>query len=104
MQLVNKEMDKMITEMQKKLSAQDGKRIWRHFQRFAEYNDLKLLYNKFMPELVKVEQKIMDFTLEVDQAKMIIRRFDETMTHKADKVSIDQLYLSCDKLYADKAT
>jgi len=46
----------------------------------------------------------MDFTLEVDQAKMIIRRFDETMTHKADKVSIDQLYLSCDKLYADKAT
>lgn len=46
----------------------------------------------------------MDFTLEVDQSKMIIRRFDETMTHKADKMSIDQLYLSCDKLYADKAS
>ena len=41
---------------------------------------MKLLYNKFMPELVKMESKIMDFTLEVDQAKMIIRQFDETMT------------------------
>lgn len=86
---VNNEMDQLIVDMQAKLTVQDGKRIWRHFQRFAEYNDLKLLYNKFMPELIKMEQKILDFTLEVDQAKLIIRRFDETMTHKAEKVSID---------------
>ena len=93
--LVNQEMDNLITDMQAKLTVSDGKRIWRHFQRFAEYNDLKLLYNKFIPELAKVEYKIYDFTLEMDQAKLIIRRFDETMAHKAEKVSIDQLYLFC---------
>ena len=57
-----------------------------------------------MPELLKIEQKIMDFTLEVDQAKLIIRRFDETITHKAEKVAIDQLYLFCDQTYGDKAS
>ena len=57
-----------------------------------------------MPELVKVEQMMLDFTLEVEQAKLIIRRFDETMTHKAEKVSIDQIYLHCDKTYGSKAS
>ena len=55
-----------------------------------------------MPELVKVEQMMLDFTLEIEQAKLIIRRFDETMTHKAEKVSIDQIYHFCDKTYGDK--
>ena len=30
-------------------------------QRFAEYNDLKDLYNKCIPELSKFEQKIISF-------------------------------------------
>lgn len=76
---MNQEIDHLTSEMNKKLTVTDGKRLWRHFQRFAEYNDLKLLYNKFMPELVKIEQKIMDFTLEIDQTRLIIRRFDENV-------------------------
>ena len=99
MKSVNNELDDMLADVRNKLSIQDGKRIWRHFQRFAEYNDLKLLYNKLMPELVKVEQKIIDFTLEIDQSKLIIRRFDESIAHKADKVSIDKLYKYCDQAY-----
>ena len=51
----------MATDIQTRLSGNDGKRIWRHFQRFAEYNDLKDLYNKCIPELVRFEQKIIDF-------------------------------------------
>lgn len=56
-----------------------------------------------MPELVKVEQKIMDFTLEIEQTKLIIRRFDETLAQKADRISIDQLYLHCDETFAEKS-
>ena len=85
--------------MNKKLSSVDGKRIWRHFQRFAEYNDLKLLYNKIVPELVKVEKKIMDFSHEIDQSKLIIRRFDEALTQKADKLAFDQLYRYVDETF-----
>lgn len=98
----NHEIDKISSEMHRKLTVQDGKRIWRHFQRFAEYNDLKLLYNKFMPELARFEQKILDFSLQVDQIKLIIRRFDETVTQKADKNSIDMIYAYCDKNFGDK--
>ena len=69
MLIINKEMDIVHKDMFKKLTDQDGKRIWRHFQRFAEYNDLKLLYNKMLPELVKIEKKILDFQHENDQSK-----------------------------------
>ena len=75
--------------MHQKLSVQDGRRIWRHFQRFAEYNDFKLLYNKIMPEMAKIEHKMIDFTHDLKQTKSTIRRVDEALNHKIDKISID---------------
>ena len=48
-----------VTNCQKalnlKMDKEDGTKIWKHFQRFAEYNDLKDLYNKCVPELSKFE-------------------------------------------------
>jgi len=43
------------------LTASDGQRIWKHFQRFAEYEDLKDLYQKVVPEIAKFEQKMIVF-------------------------------------------
>lgn len=43
------------------LDIEDGKRIWRHFKRFAEYDDLKDLYQKVMPEIAKFEERLHDF-------------------------------------------
>ena len=57
-----------------------------------------------MPELVKVEQMMLDFTLEVEQAKLIIRRFDETMTHKAEKVSFVTIVATFLRKETQKAT
>lgn len=88
-QQVGNEIDKVFKEIQSRLSGNDGKRIWRHFQRFAEYNDLKELYTKCVPEIARFEQKIIDFNLEVDQSNLIIRRFDENMANKAEKSSIE---------------
>lgn len=42
----------------KKLSTEDGARIWRHFYRFAEYDDLKDLYNRCIPQIAKFEEKL----------------------------------------------
>jgi hypothetical protein len=47
--------------MEKKLDQKDVAKIWAHFQRFAEYGDLKDLYNKVLPEIAKFEQKIINF-------------------------------------------
>ena len=44
------DIDKLTHRLDKdNLNKDDGKRIWRHFQRFAEYNDLKELYTKCIP-------------------------------------------------------
>jgi len=43
------------------LTVQDGQRIWKHFQRFAEYDDLKDLYHRFMPQIIKFENQVADY-------------------------------------------
>lgn len=35
--------------------------IWKNFERFALYDDLKDLYSKVLPEIVKFEQRIINF-------------------------------------------
>lgn len=45
----------------KKLDLQDGQKIWRHFQRFAEYSDLKSLYDKCIPAISRFEERLIDF-------------------------------------------
>ena len=47
-------------EMSVKYDRSEAKKIWEQFQRFAEYTDLKDLYQKCIPELAKFEQKMMD--------------------------------------------
>jgi hypothetical protein len=37
------------------MDKSDGVKIWKYFQRFAEYSDLKDLYNKCIPEMAKFE-------------------------------------------------
>ena len=86
---VGKEIDRVFKDIQSRLSGSDGKRIWRHFQRFAEYNDLKELYSKCVPEIARFEQKIIDFNLEIDKNYLIIRRFDENLATKVEKCTID---------------
>ena len=50
-----KEVSDCFRQLHLKLEKDDGTKIWNHFQRFAEYSDLKDLYNKTLPELAKFE-------------------------------------------------
>ena len=56
MNLVNK-------NLQFKLDKNDATRIWKYFDRFALYSDLKDLFAKCLPSLAKFEQKIADFEM-----------------------------------------
>ena len=76
---------KVETHMGEKMNYKDSQKIWQHFQRFAEYSDLKDLYSKTIPELAKFEQKIIDFQTDSDKMHLVISRFDEHLTKKASK-------------------
>ena len=88
--------------MDDKLTSADGKRFWRQLQRFAEYEDMKDLYSKVIPEIAKFEQKIMDFEVNVQKNDLIIRQFDETIAHKSDKILLEKLKMDSKKMYASK--
>lgn len=66
-------------EIEKKLGTEEGKRIWRYFTRFAEYDDLKDLYNRCIPQISKFEERLIDNAKEQDRLEEIIRRFDEML-------------------------
>ena len=73
-------VDKCFIEAQSKLDKNDAKHIWEHFQRFAEYKDLKDLYHKCLPEIAKFEQRIINFQTENDKFVDILNTFDKTLT------------------------
>jgi len=60
-------------------------------KRFALYDDYKGLYNKVVPPIKGVENKIDEFTKEHNQMKEIIRKFDEIITTKAQRTEVFQL-------------
>ena len=73
-------------EVATKLSMEEGKKIWDHFQRFAEYQDLKDLYKKCIPQLAKFEQKMMDFKSNYERMEDVVVEFDKHMLTKANKM------------------
>ena len=75
----------------------DGKRIWRHFQRFAEYEDLRDLYKKCIPEISKFECRILDFNDELQKCQFVLRKFEEILMQKAEKTVTNALYRYIDE-------
>ena len=55
------EITKYGKDIEYKMDKADAARIWRYLKRFAEYEDLKDLRNRIIPEIAKFEQKISDF-------------------------------------------
>ena len=50
-----------------------------------------------MPEIVKFEQKVIDFSGEIEKYKLIMRKFDEQISHKAEKNSLYLIYKYVDE-------
>ena len=49
-----------------------------------------------MPEIAKFEQKVIDFKYDIEKCNLIIRKFDEDLTHKIDKTALNVLQAYCD--------
>ena len=100
---LNKELSRTNIEVDMRITKKEGQRIWQHFDRFAEYSDLKDLYAKCIPELAKFEQKIIDYEGELRKLELIIRKFDETLSIKCNKTVVDKLYEYIANTFATKA-
>jgi hypothetical protein len=51
-----------------KAEVEETERLWQNFERYALYEDLKDLYGKTMPEIQRFEERLIAFTLELEQA------------------------------------
>ena len=88
-QFIVSEVDELKLVANEYLTKKDGLRFWRQLQRFAEYEDLKDLYGKVVPEISKFEQKIIDVEGSLKNNNIIIRQFDENITSKCDKLLLE---------------
>ena len=71
-------------------------------QRLAEYEDLRDLYAKVIPEISKFEQRLIDFKTSTDNCEQIVRSLDELLISKVDKMYIAELKDKLKSTYASK--
>lgn len=74
-----------------KAEVEETERLWQNFERYALYEDLKDLYSKTVPEIQRFEDRLIRFALEVEQAQIIVRRFDEVLNEKASRLDLKEL-------------
>ena len=70
-------LDKEVTKCQNNLmlcsTKSDASEMWKFMERFTHYDELRHLNNKFLPELAKAEQQILNFQNELEKQRIIIR-------------------------------
>ena len=86
---------KITKESQEKLSLlvtkEDIERVYRRFNDFAEKQDLVKHQNDIKPMVERCKESQAKFVYEHMQMKEMIRRFDEVLGEKANKMAITEL-------------
>lgn len=82
------ELKKLWEELALKTPIEEAGKLWRHFKNFAEYKDLKSLYNKVVPEIDKHQTHMEEHRDEIRRFGEIMLRFDEVMSDKASKSEV----------------
>ena len=78
-------------------------KIWKHFERFALYSDLKELHNLVIPEIGKFENRIISFNTEIEKTNLIIEQFDHSIAQKSNKVTLRDFQKEVEKVYSTKS-
>eukprot|EP00347_Sterkiella_histriomuscorum_P007561 403348445 len=86
------ELKSVQNTLPKKAENTEIKKVWENFVNYCSYQDLKDLYNKVMPPLSSFESKMMEMSRDYDQSKEMIRRYDEVLLEKANKMAIKEVY------------
>ena len=68
-------VDEIKSTLAQKLELSALSPIWKHFDRFALYEDLKILHNKVMPEIQKFEERLISCDQELQKTSMIRHLF-----------------------------
>eukprot|EP00347_Sterkiella_histriomuscorum_P012456 403368505 len=90
---INIDIHEIKKDLKLKTYTEETLRIWNNFQNYAEYSDLKDLYQKVLPELSKFEDKVQELTTDCEKVSEIVRRFDEVLSEKASKQNIDDIQI-----------
>ena len=99
---IDKKISQNNLDMELCLKKEDATKIWKYMQRFPDYQDLKDLNNKFLPELAKIELQIFKFQVEVEKIQMIITEFDEALSRKGMRTEIDILFKKMTEEYYEQ--
>lgn len=78
-------MVEIRSDIEKKLSQEEGRLLWANFQKYALYDDLRELYGKCLPAIASFEDKLLEYYNEQDTVKQMLRRFDEVLCDKATR-------------------
>ena len=90
-QVIKKDIMDINYELKQKTSNEETVKVWKNFQNYAEYNDLKDLYQKVIPQVSRFEDTLMDLEREMRKTQEIIRRFDEIVSEKSSKHDFREL-------------
>eukprot|EP00347_Sterkiella_histriomuscorum_P015229 403357819 len=94
---INLDIQDIYKDLRKKTNNEETSRLWKNFTKYAEYGDLKDLYNKVLPEVSRFEDSLLDLSKEAAKTQEIVRRFDEVMSDKASKQNFREIQLKLEK-------
>jgi len=88
-------LDAKIQENKKELTLKETidecDKIRATFDSYCQYRHLKELYNQVMPEIENFNHHLQTFKGQIEEQRLIIRRFDEVMLSKASKFNLEQI-------------
>lgn len=83
--ITNQEVQRHKEQLELKASVEETANIWKNFNNFAQYQELKQLYSKVNPEMQKFEVNMIEHRDDIIRFKEIIERFDVTICEKSSK-------------------
>ena len=93
------EIDK---ELDIKMNKNEGVAIYKALKEYCKYSELKELYNKVNPAIARFETRLLEFHTEKLKTDEVLKRFDEVLCEKADKILFKEMRSDVDRDYASK--
>ena len=92
-------MVEVRTEIDTKMAAKEGQKLWANFRKYAQYDELRELYRKTMPEISKFEDKLKENNDHNNKLDLCIRRIDEVICTKTDRNTMKEFREYVDKQF-----
>ena len=95
-------LGKLRLELESKAQKDIVDGIQENMQNYCRYDEMKALYNKVLPKLAQFDKLISKYDKDHKQQKDIIKRYDEVMSQKANKLNLIEIEKKAYEKYAPK--